>query len=203
MNTPLLSQLAANLISLAVALWLDWPPAMILALFWAENVVIALWQIPRLLLAGGGERPTPWPSRLFMTLFFLVHYGMFTFVHGAFVFELFLHRHMSFETLAEFFSHPGPQLAVLAMLVSHGVRFFVDLGAGRVTSALPSAVMNAPYHRIVVLHLVVLGSGFLLGYLPYPVVGLVLLTLIKSAMEIVGAIKNKSKKETSAHVPQL
>ena len=223
MNRQLGLQVAANLLSLAVAIWLGWSPALILLLFWAENIVVALWQLPRILLARGGKKahpmaraasfveglpfvpgeqkgllrtvasaveqqnPEPGSSRvsnLFVALFFLVHYGLFTFAHGALVFSLFLHQEMNLDTVLSFLQQPGVQLALLGMMISHGYAFFGDLASGRLNHVTPENMMGEPYHRILVLHLVVMGSAFLLQFLPWPMIGVVLLTAVKILMDL-------------------
>ncbi len=184
MNSSPLMQLGANLFSLALALALGWPAERILLLYWAENVVVAFWQMPRILLAGKPPGGLPPLSNLFTSLFFLFHYGLFTLVHGMFVFQLFLHQKLTPETLAANLGGVGMGLAVLGLLISHGVDFFQDLGSGRLATADAAKVMGEPYRRIVVLHLVVLGSGFLLTVLPYPQLALVLLALVKTFMDL-------------------
>ncbi len=235
MITPLHLQIAANLLSLAVALWLHWSAALILVLYWAENVVVAFWQVPRILLAGGSltsglaeavlkyqkgvppelaieiqrqldqaaARVLPRISNFFVAAFFLVHYGLFTYGHGVFVFALFLHQDLTVATLQEHLGNAGMGLALLGLMISHGVDFLRDLRSGRLARANPGRVMSEPYHRIVILHLVVMGSGLLLVFLPYPAVGLVLLTLIKSGMDIYTYRKQQYRKDLAAHVPQL
>ncbi len=197
MNLPLILQVAANLISLGVALWLGWSPAYIILLFWAENIVVAMWQVPRILLAGGED---PLLSRLFMVGFFLVHYGLFTFVHGVFVFQLFLHQNMSLDTLSAFFGQHGPMLALAGMVAAHGGRFITDLGDGTLARLTPHQAMSEPYSRIVILHLVVIGSGFLLEMFPVQTVGLVLLVAIKTLMDIRNARQSAPVKEAPDHV---
>jgi len=216
MKIPLALQLGANLLSLGIALALGWPAGLILLLYWAENVVVAFWQVPRILVAGRnrkgglvgglllhlaeqGSRPSPLAARavlealasrlprfsnLFVAAFFLVHYGLFTYVHGVFVFRLFLHQEMTLQTLAANLGSGGMALAVLGLMISHGAAFFEDLHSGRLAAADPGKVMGEPYRRIVVLHLVVVGSGFALTLLPLPQVGVVLLAVVKTAMDL-------------------
>ena len=234
MNTPLVLQIAANLLSLGVALWLGWSPALILLLFWAENIVVALWQLPRILLAGDGKKGVlaglvqhalgneeripaevaravveemaghlPRVSNLFVAAFFLVHYGLFTYGHGLFVFQLFLHQEMTLDNVLAFFSQKGVMLALVGLMISHGAGFFSDLASGRLATANPARVMGEPYHRIVVLHLVVLGSAFALTFLEAPVVGIVMLALVKTFMDVYLYRKQQKKKELPEHVSQL
>ncbi|MDH3990093.1 MAG: DUF6498-containing protein [Gammaproteobacteria bacterium] len=66
--------IAANLLPLAGVLFWDWDWGvfLVLLLFWCENVVIGLFGIARLIVAGESESVT---EGLFLPLFFLVHYG--------------------------------------------------------------------------------------------------------------------------------
>ena len=117
----------ANAIPLIGVLFFGWSLITILVLFWVENGIVGLWNIPRILLARGsvlqslpdmpmdaamnatgdpqaaaqlqarwrdmrsrGVTPLNFGGvgRAGLALFFLVHYGMFWFVHGIFVFAL-------------------------------------------------------------------------------------------------------------------
>lgn len=93
---------AANLVPLAGVLFLGWSLWTILAIYWVENGIVGLWNIPKILLAEGtflpgrlgvGYRtwainPMPPAGRAAMAVFFLVHYGLFWLVHGVFVLVL-------------------------------------------------------------------------------------------------------------------
>jgi hypothetical protein len=203
MKLPLTALIAFNLLSLAIALYMGWDPALILFLYWAENVVVALWQVPRFFVARGNSPDNEYklPNRVFMSLFFLVHYGIFTFVHGVLVFSLFLHQEMTLNAVLDLVSGtPGLPLALLGLLVSHGVQFFSDLASGSATSMPLNKVMGQPYKRIVVLHLVVLLSGGLLMLLPYPMASLVLLAVIKTAIDVYLDRKQMKQQEAPANV---
>ncbi len=206
MKLPLTALIAFNLLSLAIALYMGWDPALILFLYWAENVVVALWQVPRFFVARSNSLDNKYklPNRVFMSLFFLVHYGIFTFVHGVLVFSLFLHQEMTLNAVLDLVSGtPGLRLALLGLLVSHGVQFFSDLASGSATSMPLNKVMGQPYKRIVVLHLVVLLSGGLLMLLPYPMASLVLLAVIKTAIDVYLDRKQMKQQEAPANVAQF
>jgi hypothetical protein len=79
---------AANLVPLAGVLFWDWSVFALPALFWMENVVVGALFALRLLCADPADAAL-WPAKLFMVPFFCLHYGMFTAVHGIFVFTLF------------------------------------------------------------------------------------------------------------------
>lgn len=104
----------ANLVPLFGALFWGWDAAEIAFQYWAETVVIGLFQIPRILftpqfvneelleITPADERnklisawePSSWPMRLFLRLFlagfFTVHYGFFVAIQGMLLFAFLL-----------------------------------------------------------------------------------------------------------------
>ena len=85
-----------NLVPLAGVLFWGWDAFALLALFWMENVVIGVFFILRMLSLDPRD-PALWLGKLFMVPFFCVHYGMFTAIHGAFVFSMFGQKHAAHE----------------------------------------------------------------------------------------------------------
>src|SRR5437588_10030322 len=89
MLTPsLLVLLLANALPIAGVLFLGWTVFPLVLLYWLENVVVGGWNVARLLLAQPRE-PAYWAGKLFLIPFFVVHFGMFTYIHGALVVALF------------------------------------------------------------------------------------------------------------------
>lgn len=99
--TSIVLLVAFNAVPLAGVLFLGWNIATILVLYWLENGIVGLLNVPKILLAEGpigGRRPGPFgtavtsvsgpTSRIGQAAFFLVHYGIFWTVHGIFVFAL-------------------------------------------------------------------------------------------------------------------
>ena len=104
--------LLANLIPLVGVLIFDWSLFTILVLYWLENGIVGVWNVPRIILARGplvsgnvGAAATTGPigsgligpraatrlsaiPRTAMAVFFAFHYGMFWLVHGIFVFAM-------------------------------------------------------------------------------------------------------------------
>src|SRR5207245_7979599 len=60
----------------------------VLLLYWCENVVVGAFNVLRMVCAYP-QVGIAWVGKLFVIPFFMVHYGMFTFVHGMFVLSLF------------------------------------------------------------------------------------------------------------------
>ena len=97
--------IAFNLVPLIGVLAWGWNVATILVLYWVENGIVGVLNVPKMLLAAGPDEP---PERTVqvrgigpvlvrrsgtvttagLVPFFLLHYGIFWVVHGVFVFAL-------------------------------------------------------------------------------------------------------------------
>ena len=143
-------------------------------------------------------------------LFFSVHYGLFWAVHGVFVRLMFGSGSGPFGALwfgpgmglprglpggAPGFGEPfdpvvgavggGFALAVLSLVVSHGTSYVVNyLGHGEDRSLSPQALMQQPYGRVVVLHVTIIGGGFVATFLGQPSLSLVLLVALKIGVDL-------------------
>lgn len=95
--------LVANAIPIVGVALFGWSLMTILVLYWLENGIVGLWNLPRIAFAEGqptgigrmatlnGRVVTSMSiaaQRAFTIPFFLVHYGIFWVVHGIFVFAL-------------------------------------------------------------------------------------------------------------------
>jgi hypothetical protein len=96
---------ASNLIPLAGVLFWGWNVATLLVLYWVENGIVGLLNVPKMLLAQGPDEPATRvvgvrglgpvtvtrsgpTAKAALVPFFLLHYGIFWLVHGVFVFTL-------------------------------------------------------------------------------------------------------------------
>jgi hypothetical protein len=88
---------AFNLIPLAGVLFWGWNVATLLVLYWVENGIVGILNVPKILLARGPAGPSEGELRINGRVstsnagaagFFLIHYGIFWVVHGVFVFSL-------------------------------------------------------------------------------------------------------------------
>ncbi len=189
----------ANLFPLYGVLFQGWQVFPIVLLFWLENVVVGAFFILRLVSARPeanagltkAEYRMGWIVKLFLVPFFAFHYGMFTMVHGVFVFALF-GREMgqldAFPTPALVFSAIARYSlvpAVVALTLSHAFSYAWNyLGKGEYRGVDMGALMFAPYGRVVVLHVAIIGGGFLVMFLKSPVAGLVLLLALKISLDV-------------------
>jgi len=163
----------ANLVPLVGVLFFEWSLFGVMWLYWAENGVIGLFAVLRILTAGEGRG-----QRWTMAPFFVVHYGIFWTVHGVFVASTFGGDAALWD--------PGLQTEGLAALVlSHGASFALNyLARGEWKTAAPGTEMFKPYGRVVLLHLVILLGGFLVELSGSGVLALVVLVVLKTALDL-------------------
>lgn len=189
---------AANLVPLAGALLWDWSVFALLALFWMENVVVGALFVLRMLCADPADAAL-WLGKLFLVPFFCLHYGMFTALHGMFVFALFgggEYRVQGFALLAPALRaaadyHLWIPVAVLAG--SHVFSFLWNyLLRGEYRRAELRALMARPYGRVVVLHLAIIFGGIGAMALGSPVWALAVLIAIKIALDLRAHVKEHS-----------
>ena len=184
---------AANLVPLAGVLFLGWSVFATLLLFWAENVIVGVFNVLRMLTAMPRSAAL-WAVKAFMIPFFTFHYGMFVFVHGVFVLQLFGGVHArGFPTPAVFLDAiraAGIAPAVWGLALSHGVSFaFNYVGAGQYQTALLPQLMFRPYGRVMVMHVVILVGGFLVQMLGSPVIALALLVVLKTGLDLAAHVR--------------
>ena len=179
---------AANLLPLAgVFLW-DWDVFFLLLLFWCENVIIGLFGIARLVVAASNDTLR---EGLFLPLFFLVHYGGFMFGHFMVLFGMYSG---SFEGTG---NHAQPEdyyrlildnlnwVALVALFISHGWSFIENyMGRSEYERLSPMQAMGLPYKRMAITHVALILGGFFLIKNGQPLAGLIILVLMKIALDI-------------------
>ena len=176
----------ANLVLIFGVVFLHWEVfSKTQFLFWSENVVVGAFNVLKMLTANPTS-PLSWIGRrVFIVPFFCVHYGMFTYIHGIFVVELFggigkgQHGFPNAATFWHVMQENQLSWAVLGLAVSHGISFFTNyIGKGEYRRASVQQLMSQPYGRIIVMHFAILFGGFLMMALHSPAVGLAGILLV-------------------------
>lgn len=205
--------LAANALPLIGVLFWGWDAARIVFLYWFENVVVGAINVLRIAKARGPSTAvssaSSWldaearadvqrvqgASPVFLIPFFIAHYGLFTLVHGVFLFSFFADSGLLPEStpqagvevsglLGQVFSGGGAW-AALALIVSHVYSFGANyLAGGEYLRVSTAQAMMAPYGRVVVLHIAILFGGMAVQALGNPIPLLVLLVLGKTALDL-------------------
>ena len=189
----------ANLVPLYGVLFLGWRVFPVILLYWFENVVIGAYNVLKIILARPGDIGR-WVGKVFMVPFFVFHFGMFCFVHGIFVVVLFGEGTVaSFDNpgvgmFAGALAAAGVTWAAVALVASHGFSFVYNyLWRGEYRQAELEKLMGQPYARVVVLHVVIIASGFLVMAFGAPVVGLFMLVLLKLGVDLAAHLKERNK----------
>jgi hypothetical protein len=196
--------LVANLVPLYGVFVLGWEVFPLILLFWLENVIVGVLNVLKMICARPDDRSW-WIGKLFFVPFFAVHYGMFTLVHGIFVFTLFGSgagnmpaSNLDPSAVLHTIMSSGVVWAALALLASHGFSFVTNyLGAGEYRNADLKVLMGQPYARVVVLHLTIIFGGFVMMALGSPRAGLVLLVALKVAMDLRAHLRERDKLGTA------
>jgi hypothetical protein len=180
--------IVANLLPLAgVFLW-DWDVFFLLLIFWCENVIIGLFGIARLIVAANNDTLR---EGLFLPLFFLVHYGGFMFGHFMVLFGMYSSQIDELGTRAQPADYYRLVLehlnwvAVVALFISHGWSFVENfMGRSEHERLSPMKAMALPYKRMVITHVALILGGFFLIRSGQPLGGLVVLVLLKIALDV-------------------
>ena len=146
--------IAANLAPVGGVLFFAWTIEDVLLLYWAESAVIGIYNLARMWVIGR------WKI-LLLGPFFLVHYSGFMAGHLFFIYALVVSSSDVSVSASGILDHLlllSP--ALIALLISHGVSFFFNfLGEKEYETTSLSEQLNAPYRRIVVMHItIMLGS---------------------------------------------
>jgi hypothetical protein len=200
-----------NLIPLAGVLWLGWDLLLILALYWAENGVVGVINVLKILMAQGtgtanapfsrltiNGRPAANLSRVGTAGFFTMHYGLFWVVHGLFVFTF-----VPAMAGAQFYGPDGVPIGepmdvplatldvpllvagVVGLAISHGVSFWTNyLGRGEYRTLSPAQLMTQPYSRLVIMHVTIVAGAFVSIFLGTPLGSLLVLVVLKTALDL-------------------
>lgn len=179
---------AANLLPLAGVLLWDWDVFFLLLLFWCENVIIGLFGIARLVVAA--DRDTV-ATGLVNPLFFMVHYGGFMFGHFMVLFGMYsghIEELGANATPADYYTLVVDNLnwvAIAALFISHGWSFVENfMGRNEYERLSPMQAMGLPYKRMMITHVALIFGGFFLIEQGQPLAGLVLLIIMKIALDV-------------------
>lgn len=190
-RAALVSLVLANLVPLAGVLLFGWNLWTIVTIYWVENGIVGLYNVLRMAAVEG-------LGKLGMIPFFVMHYGLFWLVHGVFVFALpqFMGAGPALQPGPfdpSTFDEPtvdGPDrssvaLAAVVLLISHGVSYYLNfIRGGEYRRATVTGLMGQPYKRVVVLHLTILFGAFGIVFTGAPVVALLILIAVKTAIDV-------------------
>jgi hypothetical protein len=188
-KVSVITLILSNIVPVLGVIFLDWQAFAILFLFWFENIVIGVSNVFKMALVSSNTIKQA-ASKVSAIAFFIVHYGLFTLVHGIFIFVVFgdfFTETVNSNVFDVFGNFADLQLgwAILALVISHTVSFFVNyVGKGEYKSTSLNQLMGQPYGRVVILHVTIIFGGFLVTLFGSPVFGLILLIALKTFIDI-------------------
>lgn len=201
MRASTIALVLANLVPLVGALSFGWNIREIFALYWAESVVVGGFTVLRFWTArypNGTSRA----AAVLLSLFFCVHFGLFLFVHAAFLMVFF--RDPGGVDRELFFGAPGlllgeamrsgGGLGLLALFASHGVSFVTNFLGGERDHAAPGTLMAAPYLRVVAMHACLIAGGMLTMFAKGGATDAVLLALLVTAKVAVDVLSHGAER---------
>ena len=162
-----------------VPIWLGWWDVFaVLGLYWFENLCTGIVQFRKL---RDAEAHSDGPRDAFaLSSFFALHYGIFTAVHGLLV--------LVFFGLVMGGLWQQGQAWWLSALVIAAIHYAGYRGDWRAkqgwTRTTPGRLMAEPYARVMVLHAIVIGGGWLALSSQSPQAILKLFALIKLGVEL-------------------
>lgn len=219
----LMALVAVNLIPLAGVLFLGWDAAMILLLYWSENLVIGAFNVIRMVLVQPRSRGG-WLGKLLMVPFFCIHFGGFCAAHGLFLLMLlglggeeamnpgrgagtawpgpliFVQLLVGVVSHAWGVRPEGSTWPLLALAVSHGISFVQNyIGKREYQTLTLEKLMGAPYGRIAILQVAILAGAAPILALHSPIPMLGALVVLKIIVDV--ALHNRSHKGRQAPAP--
>ncbi len=172
-----------NLIPIFGVAFFDWSLYQILLMYWLENIVIGFYTILKIAKARGGFMFSPGNNHLgtwFKCLiipFFVIHFGGFTLGHGIFIYAIFGPQGLLPEVAIGLASLV---IAFCLFMLSHGVSYYQNyIKNEEFLQTAPLELTIAPYSRIVVTHLSVIGGAFVFTFLGLSSLSKVVIIILK------------------------
>lgn len=173
------------LIPLLGTLLFNWSLSSILFFYWFENVVVGIFNVVKIYKATGtfstakfnGKPYSPERnSKGSIAGFFILHYGLFTFIHGTFIAVIF----------------GQPEMSTLSFLLSFALLVFTHWRTYKTefvdtleyTKVSPADLFIYPYPRIFILHLVIIFGAIPVLLLGAPLITLCLLVFLKTYVDL-------------------
>lgn len=179
--------IAFNLLPLYGVFAWGWTSFELIFLYWFENLVIGVFTAGRMLLRRFNSSKQFFRTG-FLSLFFIAHFCGFCWAHGTFLFSVFgpeaLQPLPLYEAAMTVIRENGLVLAALSLTLLQLMDWAREVHEKGMGAVRPNELMARPYRRIVVLHVTIIAAGAALSALNEPLVGLLILVLVKTASDI-------------------
>jgi hypothetical protein len=168
--------ITSNIIALFIAYYYH-SISFILLFYWIENGIVGVFNIFRMISCGKNH-----VAKFFYVPFFIVHYGIFMIIH--FFFLIMLIGWIGEYNVLTFTGISTIIIGIVALLVTHGMRFIVDETSGELRSKGPENYIMKPYPGIIVMHLTIILGAFIYSGLGKPFYIVMLIIVLKTFAEL-------------------
>ena len=166
LTPPVASLLAANLITIVLAVIEGWDIASVLFIYWAQSIIIGIFTIITLLTAGwtqpasglGGRSSLK--VRIFLAGFFALHYGAFHWGYYSIIVGSGLFGPVEF-------ANTGVWASCGLFFANHLYSFLYHRGSDEEPAQDPLAIFMRPYNRIVPMHMTIIFGGIVMLVLQF------------------------------------
>jgi len=171
--------IVANMVPVVGAVFFNWDTRAILPVYWAENVIIGVFTVLKMLKAQGAGKPIKaivmGKSQMlsnnslknFMAVFFSLHYGIFSLVHGIFIvvitaMSIGFEKDLSSSVIIGFFLNFF--ISVIFIFISHTFSYFSNyIGKKEYLQTNQYSLMFRPYPRIFITQFtIIIGMNIML-----------------------------------------
>jgi hypothetical protein len=210
-NFPLISLIAANIVTIVLAILGNWDLATVMFIYWAQSIIIGFFTVIFLLSAGtaaleadlskpilerGGTRVSTRYVHFYKLLlagFFCLHYGLFHWAYYSFIVDSGIFGSVNF-------SDPGIWFSCGLFFANHLYSFLAFRNTGPKGAMYVSEQFFAPYRRIIPMHLtIIFGSIIVLVLQVFGIAStlpvLILFLLLKTITDITSHIDKHNREE--------
>ncbi len=195
----LASLILLNLVPVYGVFYWGWKSFDLIFLYWLENLIIGAFTILKLVVYPY-QNLSQIPGRIFPSILFTVHYGIFCLAHGCFI-VLFFSPNEQYRSQFGDITHlitlivAQRQLgwAIIALTAYQLIDWLRDIKSNWPNEEKVENIMSAPYKRIIVLHFAIIGGGFFIAGKNDPIGGLLLLIALKIANDIYQWVKTNKQ----------
>jgi hypothetical protein len=197
--------LSVNIIPVIGVIFFEWNLFSIMLLYWLENLVIGFYGVLKIKKTNHylilKQENLPATSSLVATwrqiMVFIFDYGLFTLVHGVFVFIIFGASTATSSTIANLgpvniseiiwpeVSILGVSISFLMMIVSHGFSYHDNfIIKEEYKNCTINYLQKNPFKRVIAMHFIIVISGFIVLALGYSKLTIILLIILKTLIDL-------------------
>jgi hypothetical protein len=151
----ILELLFINAIPLIGVFYLGWKVGNIIFIYWLESIFIGIFNLLKMIFAQGKDKDNGF-SKIGACLFFTVHYFIFVLAQGLFIGAFLI-------TKQNFIFNFSPKLLLASLFIGYAIGFLQEyVLSGKYKERTPMTFFFAPYSRVFVQQILLIGTVFIL-----------------------------------------